>query len=116
MAEKKDNEKLWVNLCHITALSIFVGIPFGNVLGPLIIWLIKKDEFSSVDKEGKKSLNFQLSMTLYFIISLILIVGFVGFILLPIVVITDVVLVVVAIVKINNDEEFDYPLTIKFIK
>ena len=115
MAEKKNNENLWINLCHITALSIFIGIPFGNILGPLIIWAIKKDEFSSVDKEGKKSLNFQISMTLYFIISMILMVVFIGFILLPLIVIVDVVLVVVAIVKINNNEEYNYPFTIKFI-
>lgn len=115
MAEKKDNENLWLNLCHITAFSIFIGIPFGNILGPLVIWQIKKDEFPSVDKEGKNSLNFQLSMTLYFIVSLILAIGIIGFILMPLVVIADVVLVVVAIVKLNNNEEYNYPFTIKFI-
>ncbi|MFO7889484.1 MAG: DUF4870 domain-containing protein [bacterium] len=115
MAEKKGNENLWVNLCHLTALSLFIGIPFGNILGPFIIWIIKKDEFASVDKEGKKSINFQISMTLYMIISGLLIFAVIGIILLPLIVVADLVLIVIAVVKINNKEEFNYPLTIKFI-
>lgn len=52
-------------LCHLTALSGFI-VPFGNVLGPVVIWMMGKSDSQFVDEHGKASLNFQLSLTLYF--------------------------------------------------
>ena len=54
------DEKTWGMLCHI---STFCGmiIPFGNILAPLIIWLIKKEELPFVSDQGKEVLNFQIS-------------------------------------------------------
>jgi uncharacterized Tic20 family protein len=49
--------RLWGMFCHLIAFSGYV-VPFGSVLGPLIIWLIKKDEMPFVDDQGKESLNF----------------------------------------------------------
>ena len=54
-------------LCHLLSLCGYVGIPFGNVLGPLIWWLFKKDSDPEVDLHGKESLNFQISVTIYLI-------------------------------------------------
>ena len=53
------DEKTWAMLCHLSAVAGFV-IPFGSILGPLVVWLIKKDEMPIVDLHGKKSLNFQI--------------------------------------------------------
>ena len=53
--------RMWNMLCHLSALAGFV-IPFGNILGPLIIWQIKKNEFPSVEIHGKASLNFQITV------------------------------------------------------
>lgn len=114
--EKKNPEKMWKLLCHLTALSVFIGIPFGNVIGPLIIWLIKKDEFKSVDIEGKKSLNFQISMTIYILVASLLMFVIIGFILLPVILIGDLILVIIAMVKLNEGVEYNYPFTITFIK
>jgi len=55
----------WAMGCHLAVLAVYMGIPFGNILGPLIIWLVKKDEFPLVDEQGKESLNFQISMLIY---------------------------------------------------
>lgn len=103
-------------LCHLLALSAFLGVPLGNILGPLIMWLIKKDEMPLVDVEGKKALNFQISMTIYFIGSFILCFVLIGFLFLAALVIMELVLVVIASVKAHNNESFDYPLTIKFLR
>ena len=58
------DERMWGMLCH---LSTFAGylVPFGNISGPLIVWLVKKDEYAFVDDQGKESLNFQISITIY---------------------------------------------------
>ena len=102
-------------LCHLAALAGFL-IPFGSIVGPLIIWLIKKDEFPFVDEQGKESLNFQISVAIYGIVSAILIIVFIGIILLVALIIADVVLVVVASIKTNKGESYRYPLTIRLIK
>lgn len=108
-------EKSWGMFCHLAALSGYI-IPFGNVIGPLIIWLIKKDESPYVDKQGKESLNFQISVTLYCIIAAILIIVVIGIFLLIAIGIGTLVLIIVGAIKANNREEFAYPLTIRFIK
>jgi len=110
------DQKLWTMLCHLTALVGFVGIPLGNILGPLVIWLIKKNEIPAVDRHGKESLNFQISMVIYGIVA-----GLLAFIVIgiPILIglgIADLVLVIIASIKVNNGEEFEYPITIRFIK
>ncbi|MBU1120234.1 DUF4870 domain-containing protein, partial [Patescibacteria group bacterium] len=51
--------------CHLSSFVAFIGIPFGNVLGPLIIWLVKKNEMPLVEVNGKEALNFQISMSIY---------------------------------------------------
>src|SRR5512137_1636318 len=53
--------RTWNMLCHLSALAGYI-IPFGNVLGPLLVWQIKKNEFPSVDEHGKAALNFQLTV------------------------------------------------------
>ena len=70
-----NNERNWAMLCHLAALSTVIGIVFGWILGPLIVWLAKKNEFSFVDDQGKESLNFQLSMTIYTVILALLVVA-----------------------------------------
>lgn len=102
-------------LCHLTALSALIGIPFGNIIGPLVIWLIKRDEFSLVDDQGKESLNFQISATIYAIVSAILILVIVGIFLLIALAIFWLVVVIIASVKANQGERFRYPLAIRFI-
>lgn len=109
-------DRTWDALCHLLALAGFLGIPFGNVLGPLILWIIKKDEMPSVDAHGKEAVNFQISMTIYTIVAGLSIFLFVGFALLPAVLVLNLVLVIIAGVKASQGEAYRYPLSIRFIK
>jgi len=117
-AKGKDlkEEKTFAMLCHLTALAAFIGVPLGHILGPLVVWLLKKNEYPSVDEQGKESLNFQISMTIYGIAAAILIFVFIGIFLLIGLAVTDLVLVIIASVKTSNGEPYRYPLTIRFIK
>jgi uncharacterized Tic20 family protein len=114
-SEDKDS-RMWSMFCHLTALSAFIGVPFGNIIGPLIIWLIKKDDFHKVDDQGRESVNFQISMTIYTIVSFFLCFVIIGFLLLPIVLLVDLILVIIASVKANKGDMYRYPFTIRFIK
>jgi uncharacterized Tic20 family protein len=109
-------DRTWDALCHLLALAGFVGVPFGNVIGPLVLWMIKKDEMPSVDAHGKEALNFQISMTIYTIAAGLSIFMVVGIALLPAVMVLNLVLVIIAGVKASQGEGYRYPLSIRFIK
>lgn len=109
-------ERMWAMLCHLAALVAFVGIPLGNILGPLVVWLIKKNEMPLVDEQGRASLNFQLSMTIYTIAAGLLIFVVIGIPLVIGLLIANLILVIMAAVKVNNGETYQYPFTIQFIK
>jgi uncharacterized Tic20 family protein len=115
---QEENKKAnpWALFCHLGALSGYIGVPFGNIVLPLVIWLIKKDEFPFVDEQGKESVNFQISVTIYAIIAGLLCFIFIGFVLLPVILIAGVVLVIIASVRVNKGEGYRYPLTLRLIK
>jgi uncharacterized Tic20 family protein len=109
------DERLWGMLCHLSAFTGFV-IPLGSVLGPLIVWMIKKDEMPFVNDQGKESLNFQLTMLIAMVISVILIFVFIGFFLLGALLIFQIIVIIVASIKANDGVRYRYPYTIRFIK
>lgn len=121
-------ERNWAMGCHLAALAFYVGIPFGNILGPLIIWLLKRNEFELVNEQGKEALNFQISFIIYGIAGIVLAIifafaqllasaaYFVIGIFIFLLFLLDLVLIIVAAVKVANGESYKYPLTIHFLK
>jgi len=116
--ESNRDARMWAMFCHLAGLAAFVPIlpAFGCIIGPLVIWLIKKEEFPFVDSHGKEALNFQISMFIYGLVAGLLCFACVGFVLLPIVIVVDVVLLIVAAIKANDGYRYRYPLTIRFVK
>ena len=107
-------EKTWGMICHLSAFAFFV-FPFGHILGPLIVWLIKKDQYEFVNEQGKEALNFQISITIYAIIAGILVIVLIGIALLVVLVILDIVLVIMASIKANEGIGYRYPFSIRVI-
>jgi uncharacterized protein len=109
-----EQERQWALFAHLSALAGFV-IPFGNVIGPLIIWQIKKNEMPFVDEQGKEALNFQITVILAVLACVLLMVIFIGFLLLPVVGLGALVLTVVGAIKANSGEHYRYPLTLRLV-
>lgn len=109
------DEKQWGMFIHLAAFVGLIGIPFGSIIGPLIIYMIKKDEYEFVNDQGKEVLNFQITWTIIFIISAILILVGIGVLMLIGFGIAWFVLVIVGTVAANNGQYYRYPLTIKFL-
>jgi uncharacterized Tic20 family protein len=105
----------WMMFCHLSALAGMV-CPFGNILGPLAIWLAKRSDLPQVDVEGKEALNFQISMTIYMLVAGALTVLLIGLPLLVLIVLGDLVLTVVAALQAAKGITYRYPLTMRFIK
>jgi uncharacterized Tic20 family protein len=112
---QSSDERTWAMVTHLSALAGY-AIPFGHVFGPLLVWILKRETLPAVDEHGKESLNFQLSCTIYAVVSLILIVVGIGILLLLAVAVFDLVFIIIAAVKAYNGESYRYPLTIRFIK
>jgi uncharacterized Tic20 family protein len=108
-------ERQWALICHLSALSGYV-IPFGNLIVPIIIWSMKKDEMPMVDEHGKEVINFQLSMMIWMIISGILILVVIGIPLLIMLAILQVVFIIIGAIKADSGQLYKYPMTIHFIK
>jgi len=115
--------RTWNMLCHLSALSALIGIPFGNILGPLLIWQIKKNEFPSVEVHGKAALNFQITVTIAVLagaaVAFALSFFCVGFLLFPVVMLiglAGMVFAIIAGLKANNGEDYKYPWSLELVK
>jgi uncharacterized protein len=109
------NVRTWNILCHASALlGVFFHFP-GHILGPLIVWLAKRDDSPEIDAHGKESLNFQISMLLYNAIAIVFCLVLIGFVLLPILWVLNAVFVIVASIQASDGKFYRYPMTIRFI-
>jgi uncharacterized Tic20 family protein len=106
----------WAMGCHMIALVGLLGNGIGFVVGPMILWLIKREDHPFIDEQGKEAVNFQITMCIALFISALLIFVAIGIVLLPIVGIVDVVLTIIAGLKAANGEHYRYPFAIRFIK
>jgi hypothetical protein len=114
-APSKD-ERMWAMLCHLSAMSVYIGIPFGNILGPLVVWLLKRDESSFVDEHGKEAINFHISMSIYVFFASILCVILIGIPILFALIISSFVFMVIAAVRANDGNAYQYPMTMRFFR
>jgi uncharacterized Tic20 family protein len=109
-------ERMWGMLAHLSAFAGLL-IPFlGHVLGPLVIWLIKRETMPFVNDQGKEALNFQITATIAFAIAGVLVFVAIGFLLLPLIAIADIIMTIIAAVKANEGVVYRYPLTLRLIK
>jgi uncharacterized Tic20 family protein len=115
--EMNPDSRMWAMFCHLAAFAGLVPavLVIGCVLGPLVVWLLKKNEYPFVDEQGKEAVNFQLTMLL---ILLALPLTCIGIILVPAVPIVDFIFVVIAAIKADDGYHYryPYPLIIRFIK
>ena len=107
--------RMWGMLCHLSALSMYLtGV--GFIVGPLIVWLVKKDDHPFIDDQGKESLNFEISISIYYIVSTVAIFCVIGIPLLAILHIFHIVMIIIAAIRANGGDTYRYPLTIRLIK
>ena len=108
-------ERNWALFAH---LSAFAGclIPFGSILGPLVIWLVKKDQLPFVNDQGREALNFQITMAIAALISIVLILVIIGIFLMWTVAIIDLIFIIVAAVQASKGVDYRYPISLRLIK
>ena len=112
-APEKD-PRMWGMLAHLSALAGgLVGFP---LLGPLLVWLLKKQEHPFIDDQGKEALNFHITVTVAFLIAFATMCIGIGFILAPVVGIVALIFTIIGAVKANEGVAYRYPFNIRFVK
>ena len=106
----------WAMLCHLMALVGLLGNGIGFLLGPLVVWLLKKEDHPFVDDQGKEAVNFQITMLLAVLISVPLMFVIIGIFTAILAVILMIILPIFAAVRTNDGIMYRYPLSIRFIK
>jgi uncharacterized Tic20 family protein len=115
------NERLYATFIHLSPLIIgIVGagihIPMLGFLGPLIMWLLKKNESAFVDDQGKEALNFSITISIALLISFFLIFILIGIPMMLAVGLFALVMAIIAAIKANQGVYYRYPLNIRLIR
>jgi len=112
------SERQWIIILHLSALAGLVIVGFGHILGPLIIWLLKKNEVPGLDTAGKSVLNFQISWSLWFFISGV-VAAMGSCLVVPLALpvgtfIAWLAFLINGAIKASNGVNYNFPLTIRF--
>lgn len=108
LVQDKDARQMAM-LCHL--LAIFTGF-----LGPLIVWLVKKDDHPFIDEQGKEALNFQFTVLIALVGGSVSMLLCIGFLILPAVWVLNIVFTILATAAANKGEHYRYPISIRFLR
>ncbi len=100
---------------HLAQLANVILFPVGIIV-PIVIWQTQKDKIPGLDAHGKMVVNWMISMTIYMVISIILIFFIIGIFMICAVLLMGIIFPIIGGIKANNGELWEYPLTIKFLK
>jgi uncharacterized Tic20 family protein len=114
--ETDPNARTWGMLAHLAALAGFIIPVGGHIIGPLVVWLIKKDEIPFVNDQGKESLNFQITVVIAELVTTPLVCTGVGVVVPLAIGICGVVFAIIAAIKANGGVFYRYPWALRLIK
>ena len=100
---------------RLFAALIYVLSFFTVFLGPLVIWIVKKDQSSFVDYHGREYFNFLISYTIYGLVAGLLTFVLIGFLLLPIVGIAAFIFTIIAAIKAFEGKEYRFPFIFRIL-
>ena len=115
-AAPTENERTWGMLAHLSALAGLVVPLIGIVLGPLVVWLAKRDESEFVAAHAKEALNFNISVLLGAIVCMLLMLVFIGVLLGTALFIAWLVMTLVAAIKASEGHPYRYPFSLRLVK
>lgn len=122
-------DRTWGMLAHLSALAMFV-LPLGNVLGPLLVWLLGREKSEFIDDQGREALNFQIGvtiavailalfvfiMTIFTFLLIPIPLAFLGILLIVAVVVFAIATGITGAIKANQGERYRYPIRIQLVK
>ena len=111
-----ENERTWGMLAHLAAFAGLLVPLFGNVLGPLLVWLTKREQSAFVAAHAKEALNFNITVVLAAIVCGFLALIFIGFLLGTALFIAWLVMTLIAAIKASDGATYHYPVSLRLVK
>lgn len=108
-------QRTWAMLGHLSAFAVFVLPAFGNILGPLLVWLIKKDSMPFAADQAKEALNFNITVTLAALVAAALVLVIIGIPMLALIAVLWFVFTIVAAVQANSGIAYRYPFCLRLV-
>jgi uncharacterized protein len=108
-------ERTWGMLAHLSAFAGLL-IPLGFFIGPLVIWLTRREQSPFVDDQGREALNFNISVLLAGVVCGALVFVFIGFLLIIALGIYWIIMTIVAGIKAGEGVRYRYPLILRLVK
>jgi uncharacterized protein len=115
-AHPTQEERTWGMIAHLSAFAVFIFPLGGNIIAPLIIWLTRRDTSVFVDTEAKEALNFNITVSLAWIVCGALMFALIGVPLGLVVFLGWLVMTIVAAVKATEGVGYRYPVSLRFVK
>jgi len=115
-AAPTENERTWGMLAHLSALAGLVLPLAGIVIGPLVVWLARRDESEFVAGHAKEALNFNISVLLGALACMLLMLVFIGFLLGTALFIAWLVMTLIAAIKASEGHIYRYPFSLRLVK
>jgi uncharacterized Tic20 family protein len=115
-APPTEKERTWGMLAHLSAL---VGIPMpmiGIVLGPLAVWLLRRDDSAFVEAHAREALNFNITVLLAAMACILLMLVFIGVLLGTALFVAWLVLILIAAIKASEGAPYHYPFALRLVK
>jgi uncharacterized Tic20 family protein len=103
-------------IAHFSALAAFILPPIGGVLGPLIVWLAKRETSAFASEAAKEALNFNIAVLLGYLVCALLVFVFIGFLLAAALFVFWLVLTVVAGIRASEGLHYRYPISLRIVK
>ena len=110
------DERTWGMIAHLSGFAVFLFPLGGNILAPLIIWLTRRDTSAHVEMEAREALNFNISVTLGWIVCGSLVFALIGIPLGAALFIYWLVMTIVAGVKASEGVGYRYPVSLRLVK
>ncbi len=112
--EMNKDARTWGMLAHLSGFAGYI-IPMGSIVGPLVVWLVKKNEYPFVDDQGKEALNFQITMLIGLLVCIPLIFVCIGIPLMIALGVLDIVFCILGAIKANEGVRYRYPFALRLI-
>jgi uncharacterized Tic20 family protein len=111
-----ENERTWGMLAHLSALTGVVVWLLGCIIGPLVVWIARRDQSAFVAEHAREALNFNITVVLAALVCMLLMLVFVGFILGTALFVVWLVFTLIAAIKASEGEHYRYPFSLRLVK
>jgi uncharacterized Tic20 family protein len=113
---QRTEERTWAMIAHLSALAFFVLPPVGGVIGPLVVWLAKKDSSAFVSEAAREAINFNLAVLAAYAVCVLLMFIFIGILLGAALLVFWLVMTLVAAIRASEGIHYKYPITVRVVK